>query len=139
LALVAWLSGDVVTAKLDVAFVMPEFIRRSSTGPRLSVSAYPFSRHDGVTKCAGLRHDAGLGLPGGGVAADHRYRRLALLLSPFGVFSICIAAITAAICQSPDAHPDAAKRWKAAVAAGYFICWRAYLAARSPHCWQPYR
>jgi benzoate membrane transport protein len=40
--------------------------------------------------------------------------------SPFGVFSICIAAITAAICQSPDAHPDAAQRWKAAVAAGVF-------------------
>jgi benzoate membrane transport protein len=45
---------------------------------------------------------------------------LALLLSPFGVFSICIAAITAAICQSPDAHPDADKRWLAAIAAGGF-------------------
>lgn len=45
---------------------------------------------------------------------------LALLLSPFGVYSICIAAITAAICQSPDAHPDAAKRWLAAAAAGVF-------------------
>ncbi|GHK51232.1 hypothetical protein KPZU09_09680 [Klebsiella pneumoniae] len=28
---------------------------------------------------------------------------LALLLAPFGVYSICIAAITAAICQSPEA------------------------------------
>ncbi len=45
---------------------------------------------------------------------------LALLFSPFGVFSICIAAITAAICQSPDAHPDADKRWLAAIAAGGF-------------------
>jgi benzoate membrane transport protein len=45
---------------------------------------------------------------------------LALLLSPFGVYSICIAAITAAICQSPDAHPDAGKRWLAAIAAGVF-------------------
>lgn len=45
---------------------------------------------------------------------------LALLLSPFGVYSICIAAITAAICQSPDAHPDASKRWLAAAAAGVF-------------------
>ena len=51
---------------------------------------------------------------------------LALLLSPFGVYSICIAAITAAICQSPDAHPDASKRWLAAMAAGGFTCWRAY-------------
>ncbi|ELT5585076.1 benzoate/H(+) symporter BenE family transporter, partial [Salmonella enterica subsp. enterica serovar Muenchen] len=45
---------------------------------------------------------------------------LALLLSPFGVYSICIAAITAAICQSPDAHPDPTRRWLAAAAAGVF-------------------
>ncbi|MEH4263680.1 benzoate/H(+) symporter BenE family transporter [Klebsiella aerogenes] len=45
---------------------------------------------------------------------------LALLFSPFGVYSVCIAAITAAICQSPDAHPDAGKRWLAAAAAGGF-------------------
>lgn len=45
---------------------------------------------------------------------------LALLFSPFGVYSICIAAITAAICQSPEAHPDANRRWLAAAAAGVF-------------------
>ena len=45
---------------------------------------------------------------------------IALLFSPFGVFSICIAAITAAICQSPEAHPDPAERWKAAASAGVF-------------------
>lgn len=45
---------------------------------------------------------------------------MALLLSPFGVYSICIAAITAAICQSPDAHPDPKCRWLAAAAAGVF-------------------
>lgn len=45
---------------------------------------------------------------------------LALLLSPFGVYSVCIAAITAAICQSPEAHPDSAKRWLAAAVAGVF-------------------
>ncbi|MBH8309014.1 benzoate/H(+) symporter BenE family transporter, partial [Acinetobacter baumannii] len=45
---------------------------------------------------------------------------LALLLAPFGVYSICIAAITAAICQSPEAHPDPNQRWLAAIAAGGF-------------------
>ncbi|MBB1200754.1 benzoate transporter BenE [Enterobacteriaceae bacterium 89] len=45
---------------------------------------------------------------------------IALLFSPFGVYSICIAAITAAICQSPEAHPDASERWKAAASAGVF-------------------
>jgi benzoate membrane transport protein len=45
---------------------------------------------------------------------------LALLLSPFGGFSVCIAAITAAICMGPDVHPDPARRYMAAVAAGGF-------------------
>lgn len=45
---------------------------------------------------------------------------IGLALAPFGVFSICIAAITAAICQSPDAHPDSSKRWLASSAAGVF-------------------
>lgn len=45
---------------------------------------------------------------------------MALLLAPFGVYSICIAAITAAICQSPEAHPDPNQRWLAAIAAGGF-------------------
>ncbi|MDQ7883338.1 benzoate/H(+) symporter BenE family transporter [Atlantibacter hermannii] len=43
-----------------------------------------------------------------------------LIMAPFGVFSVCIAAITAAICQSPDAHSDSAKRWLASSAAGVF-------------------
>ena len=45
---------------------------------------------------------------------------IALVLAPFGVFSVCIAAITAAICQSPEAHPDKQQRWLAAAAAGGF-------------------
>ncbi len=45
---------------------------------------------------------------------------IALVMAPFGVFSVCIAAITAAICQSPDAHPDRHKRWMASAAAGGF-------------------
>lgn len=45
---------------------------------------------------------------------------IALAMAPFGVFSVCIAAITAAICQSPDAHPDRHKRWLASAAAGGF-------------------
>lgn len=45
---------------------------------------------------------------------------IALILAPFGVFSVCIAAITAAICQSTEAHPDKQQRWLAAAAAGGF-------------------
>jgi len=42
------------------------------------------------------------------------------LLAPFGVFSICIAAISMAVCLSPEAHPDRDKRWQATAAAGIF-------------------
>ncbi|MEX9379213.1 benzoate/H(+) symporter BenE family transporter [Escherichia coli] len=45
---------------------------------------------------------------------------LALVFSPFGVYSVGIAAITAAICQSPEAHPDKDQRWLAAAVAGIF-------------------
>ncbi len=45
---------------------------------------------------------------------------VALLLSPFGGFSVCIAAITAAICMGEDVHPQPAKRWMAAAIAGIF-------------------
>lgn len=43
-----------------------------------------------------------------------------LLLAPFGVYSIGIAAITAAICMGKDVHPDPQKRYTAAIAAGIF-------------------
>lgn len=44
----------------------------------------------------------------------------ALLLSPFGGFSVCVAAITAAICMGEDVHPDARRRWIASALAGGF-------------------
>jgi benzoate membrane transport protein len=120
-ALVAWLSGDIVTAKLDVAFVVPEFTRPVFNWTSFISIGIPFF----------LATMASQNAPGFATMQAAGYRAavspliiftggLALLFSPFGVFSICIAAITAAICQSPDAHPDAAQRWKAAVAAGVF-------------------
>ncbi|MBV8873130.1 MAG: benzoate/H(+) symporter BenE family transporter [Metakosakonia sp.] len=120
-ALVAWLSGDIVTAKLDVAFVVPEFTRPVFNWTSFISIGIPFF----------LATMASQNAPGFATMQAAGYRAavspliiftggLALLFSPFGVFSICIAAITAAICQNPDAHPDAAQRWKAAVAAGVF-------------------
>ncbi len=41
-----------------------------------------------------------------------------LLAAPFGSHAVNLAAITAAICAGPDAHPDPAQRYKAAVTAG---------------------
>ena len=43
-----------------------------------------------------------------------------LLLAPFGGYAFNLAAITAAICMGPEAHPDPAKRYTASIAAGLF-------------------
>ncbi|QBL08790.1 benzoate transporter BenE [Rheinheimera sp. D18] len=43
-----------------------------------------------------------------------------LLLAPWGAFSLNLAAITAAICTGPEAHPDKTKRYVAGIAAGVF-------------------
>ena len=43
-----------------------------------------------------------------------------LLLAPFGAFGLNLAAITAAICMGPEAHPDSSKRYTAAVWCGLF-------------------
>lgn len=45
---------------------------------------------------------------------------VALLLAPFGGFTVCIAAITAAICMGPEVHSDPQRRYWAAAAAGVF-------------------
>jgi benzoate membrane transport protein len=44
------------------------------------------------------------------------------LLAPFGGYAFNLAAITAAICQGREAHPEPAKRYTASVAAGVFYC-----------------
>lgn len=43
-----------------------------------------------------------------------------VVLVPFGGFALNLAAITAAICMGPEAHPDPARRYVAAVWAGVF-------------------
>jgi len=43
-----------------------------------------------------------------------------LLLAPFGSFGLNLAAITAAICMGPEAHPDPKRRYIAPIAAGLF-------------------
>jgi benzoate membrane transport protein len=43
---------------------------------------------------------------------------LTLILAPFGAFALNLAAITAAIAMSPEAHPDPKRRYIAGVSAG---------------------
>jgi benzoate membrane transport protein len=68
-------------------------------------------------------------IPGLAVLAANDYRPapgplfvvtglFSMITAPLGGHGINLAAITAALCASPDAHPDPAKRWIAAVVAG---------------------
>ncbi|MFA0810931.1 benzoate/H(+) symporter BenE family transporter [Microbulbifer epialgicus] len=71
-------------------------------------------------------------LPGAATLAASGYGRVpispvisgtglaSLLLTPFGGFAFNLAAITAAICTGPEAHPNPDKRYTAGIAAGIF-------------------
>lgn len=118
---VAWAGGDVVTDDIAVSVVMPQFVAPAFTFTSLLSIGVPFFLVTMASQNApGFATMKAAGYPPAVSPLIIVTGGLALLFSPFGVFSICIAAITAAICQSPDAHPDAGKRWLAAVAAGVF-------------------
>ncbi|MDA8502806.1 benzoate/H(+) symporter BenE family transporter [Citrobacter sp. Awk 2] len=118
---IALLKGDIVTNDIDLSPVMPEFIApHFSLAHSISI-ALPFFLVTMASQNApgiATMKASGYSLPVSPLIIFTGL--LALLFSPFGVYSICIAAITAAICQSPDAHPDARRRWLAAAAAGMF-------------------
>lgn len=119
--IVAWPGGDVVTNNVTLSVVMPQFIAPTFTLTSLVSIGLPFFLVTMASQNApGFATMKASGYPLAVSPLMIFTGGLALLLSPFGVYSICIAAITAAICQSPDAHPDAGKRWLAAIAAGVF-------------------
>ena len=117
----ALLKCDIVTNSINLSPVMPEFIApHFSLAHSISI-ALPFFLVTMASQNApgiATMKASGYSLPVSPLIISTGL--LALLFSPFGVYSICIAAITAAICQSPDAHPDAQRRWLAAAAAGMF-------------------
>ncbi|MDE5206553.1 benzoate/H(+) symporter BenE family transporter [Citrobacter amalonaticus] len=120
-AVIALSKGDIVTSSLALSPVLPTFIApQFSLTHSLGVAVPLFLVTMASQNAPGVAtmKAAGYDVPVSPLIVTTGL--LALLLSPFGVYSICIAAITAAICQSPEAHPDAAKRWLAAAAAGVF-------------------
>ena len=118
---IARLKGDIVTYNINLSPVMPEFIApHFSLAHSISIALPLFLVTMASQNAPGIAtmKASGYSLPVSPLIIFTGL--LALLFSPFGVYSICIAAITAAICQSPDAHPDPQRRWLAAAAAGMF-------------------
>jgi len=120
-ALVAVLSGDVASENVSFSFIAPGYTAPEFHWASLISIGLPFFLVTMASQNApgfATMQAAGYHAPVSPLIVFTGL--MALLLAPFGVYSVCIAAITAAICQGPEAHPDSAKRWLAAAAAGVF-------------------
>jgi len=97
-------------------FVTPEFSLQAAIGLGLPLFIVTMASQNlpGVA----AQRAAGVTAPVSPVIASTGLATL--LLAPFGSFGLNLAAITAAICMGPEAHPDPKRRYVAPVAAGLF-------------------
>lgn len=118
---VAAAGGDIHFSGQPLAFAMPTFTAPHFTLSSLIGIGIPFfvvtmasQNAPGIAtlQAAGYRTPVSSLMGWTGLTS--------LLLAPFGVFSVCIAAITAAICMGPDVHPDPQRRYWGAACAGLF-------------------
>ncbi|MEW5287639.1 MULTISPECIES: benzoate/H(+) symporter BenE family transporter [Erwinia] len=118
---VACAQGTFSVAQQPFSFVLPQFVAPHFTLSTLLGIGIPFfvvtmasQNAPGIAtlKAAGWQIPVSPLMSWTGLAS--------LLLAPFGGFSVCIAAITAAICMGPDVHPDPHRRYWGAVCAGFF-------------------
>ncbi|MFD5465210.1 benzoate/H(+) symporter BenE family transporter [Kitasatospora sp. NPDC127059] len=99
------------------------------TAPVLTVPAFSWSALVGLTLPLGIVTLASQNAPGLGVMRAFGYRAddrlligstgaVSMLLAPFGSPGVNLAAITAAICSGPEAHPDPRRRYVAGMSSG---------------------
>ncbi|MEO5686879.1 MAG: benzoate/H(+) symporter BenE family transporter [Burkholderiaceae bacterium] len=97
-------------------FTMPEFSLAAAIGVGLPMFIVTMASQNlpGVAaqRAAGVTAPVSPVIASTGIAT--------LLLAPFGSFGLNLAAITAAICMGPQAHPDPRRRYIAPVSAGLF-------------------
>ena len=108
--------GGVDWSWATPVFVMPQFSLGSLVGVALPLFIVTMASQNlpGVA----AQRAAGYAIPVSPVTAATGL--VTLLLAPFGAFAINLAAITASICMSPEAHADPTKRYTAPVMAGIF-------------------
>ena len=118
--LAAW-QGDVHWQSIDWQWAQPVWVT-----PQFSMSALI-----GMALPLFIITMAAQNIPGVAAMKAHGYAPplspvmgwigvVNLLLAPFGAFALNLAAITASICSSEEAHADKAKRYTAAMSAGFF-------------------
>jgi len=119
-ALAAW-QGDVHWQSIDWQWAQPVWVTPSFSVAALVGMALPLFI---ITMAA-------QNIPGVAAMKAHGYAPplspvmgwigvVNVLLAPFGAFALNLAAITASICSSEEAHADKAKRYTAAMSAGIF-------------------
>ncbi|RRZ90253.1 benzoate/H(+) symporter BenE family transporter [Erwinia sp. 198] len=118
---VAVIKGEIHLSQQPLIFAVPAFIAPHFSWPTLLGIGVPFFVVTMASQNApgiATLQAAGYPVP---VSPLISWTGLAsLLLSPFGGFSVCIAAITAAICMGPDVHTDPQRRYWGAICAGLF-------------------
>ncbi|MFP8965157.1 benzoate/H(+) symporter BenE family transporter [Pokkaliibacter sp. CJK22405] len=126
----AGVNGQMHMEDLTFAFTLP-----SAVMPDFSLSAII-----GVSLPLFIVTMASQNLPGVAVIRANQYDTpisplitwtglASLVLAPFGGFALNLAAITAAICSGPEAHPDTKQRYQAPMWAGVFYLITALLAS----------
>ncbi len=121
--LLAWTTGDLRGLSAHPAMALPEPVWPTFTLSALFNLALPLfvvtMASQNMPGVAAIRA-SGYSLPVSrlitltGVAT--------LVLAPWGAFALGLSAITASLCMSPAAHPDAEKRYTAAASCGLIYC-----------------
>lgn len=119
--IISILSGELTLVGENMMFSMPEFVMPQFNVTTLIGVGIPFFIVTMASQNApGIATLQAAGYPPRASRLLSWTSLVAIILAPFGGFSICIAAITAAICMGSDVHPDPKKRYVAAVSAGFF-------------------
>lgn len=118
----SWLLGEIHSEQLDwslarLQWVMPEFNVPVLLGVGLPLFIVTMTSQN-IPGVATLRASGYPRVPVSPLVAGTGLT--SLLLAPFGGFAFNLAAISAAICTGPEAHPDPARRYTAGIAAGIF-------------------
>src|SRR4051812_48975895 len=110
------LSGVQLTLAKPI-FMVPAFSVQAAFGVALPLFVVTMASQN-LPGVAVLRNDGYAQVPVAPLIAWTGATNL--VLAPFGAFGLTLAAITAAICTGPQAHPDPRKRYVAGVWAGIF-------------------
>ncbi|MBM3526027.1 MAG: benzoate transporter, partial [Alphaproteobacteria bacterium] len=127
-AVLVMIASVVLTTSLPAGALNSGWPRPVLVVPQLSVAALI-----GIALPLFIVTMASQNIPGMAVLHANGYRPepgplfwktgvFTLLAAPFGGHAVNLAALSAALCAGPDAHPDPARRYWAAIVAGIFYC-----------------